>query len=97
MLNETSNGLIQAHYMSGPMEGFGHHGIGMMHGPFSFIAFIAFIFLAIWLFRRFALGKSGCGHGDKSSALSILNERFVKGEIDEAEFRAKRDVLKLKD
>jgi putative membrane protein len=96
MLNETVNGVVQAHYMNGSMGYSGHYGWGLMHGPFSVVLFITFIFLVVMLFRRFAHGGSVCGHGASSSALSALSERFAKGEIDEDEFRAKRSVLKSK-
>jgi len=94
MLNETMNGALQAHYMNGGWSGVGHHGWGLMHGPFSIIMFIVFIFLLFWLFRRIVHGKGYCGHGASGGALATLSERFAKGEIDEEEFRAKRDVLK---
>ena len=87
---------MQAHYMNGNWDGMGYHGWGLVHGPFSILLFILFIFLTIALFRRFVLGKGACGHGGSHSALDLLSERFAKGEIDEAEFRAKRDVLKSK-
>lgn len=93
MLNETLNGTMPVHYMNG-FEGLGHHGWGFVHGPFSIVLFILFIFLAFAIFRRVVHGKGMCSHGGSSSALSTLSERFAKGEIDEEEFRAKRDVLK---
>lgn len=83
----------QAHYMNG-MDGVGHSGWTFMHGPFSVIMMVLVVFMMIALFRRFVLGKSVCGHGGSSSALDVLSERFAKGEIDEGEFRAKREVLK---
>ena len=76
------------------MEGVGHHGWGMIHGPFGLFLTILVIFIMIALFRRFVLGKSVCGHGGSSSALDVLSERFAKGEIEEEEFRTKREVLK---
>jgi len=59
-----------------------------------FLLFIVFIVLAVALFRRVFRGKGMCGHGGSSNALTTLSERFAKGEIEEEEFRAKRDVLK---
>jgi putative membrane protein len=94
MFNDTMNGITQAHYMNGGWEGVGHHGFGFMHGPFSILLFIVFIVLAVALFRRVFRGKGMCGHGGSSNALTTLSERFAKGEIEEEEFRAKRDVLK---
>lgn len=85
---------MQAHYMNGNWDGVGYHGWGLVHGPFSILLFVLFIFLLIALFRRFVVGKGTDSHGGSQSALDLLRERFAKGEIDEAEFRAKRDVLK---
>ena len=95
MLNETTGAIMQTHYM-GAMEGMGHHGWGMVHGPFSIVLLAMFILLVFWLFRRAGNGKGMCGHGTSSSALTTLSDRFAKGEIDEEEFRSKREVLKSK-
>lgn len=94
MFNEATNGVMQAQYMNGGWDGVGHHGWGFVHGPFSILFFVLFIFFVIWLFRRLVHGKGYCGHGGTGSALDTLSKRFAKGEIDEEEFRAKREVLK---
>lgn len=94
MYNETMNGFMNAGYMNDGWGGMGHHGWGLMHGPFSILLIIGFVVLLVWLFRRG--GRGLCGHGASGSALATLSERFAKGEIDEEEFRTKRDVLKSK-
>ena len=96
MYNETVNGFMNAGYMNNGWGGVGHHGWGLMHGPFSILLIIGFVVLLIWLFRRGAHGSGLCSHGGTGSALATLSERYAKGEIDEEEFRAKRGVLKSK-
>ncbi|MEQ8587368.1 MAG: SHOCT domain-containing protein [Thalassobaculaceae bacterium] len=67
---------------------------GWFMGPVMMLVFIAFLVGAIIFVARF-LGwhpASGGGHsGDRS--LSILRERFARGEIDQAEFDARRKAL----
>ncbi len=94
MFNGSMNGAMPAHYMNGGWESAGHHGWGFMHGPVSILLFIGVIALSVWLFRRVFYGQSVCHQGGATSALSTLSERFAKGEIDEEEFRTKREVLK---
>ncbi|MBC8270222.1 MAG: SHOCT domain-containing protein [Rhodospirillaceae bacterium] len=67
-----------------------------MHGPFSILLLIGFVLLLVWLFRRSTHGSGLCGHAATGSALATLSERFAKGEIEEEEFRTKREVLKSK-
>ncbi len=94
MLNETLNGAMPVHYMNGGWEGVGHHGWGFMHGPFSIVLFILFLFLVFAVFKRVFRGKGMCSHGTSTAALDTLSERFAKGEIEEEEFRTKREILK---
>jgi len=56
-------------------------------GPLFMIAFIAIcMFMMMWMMR-------GHRHGG-SSALDILNERYARGEINQAEYEERRRVLR---
>jgi putative membrane protein len=86
-------------------EGYGgwHMGPGMMGnwgmGWFGMIFMIIFwvlvivglVFLIKWLIQTTSNGKTGGRMG--SSAIEILKERYARGEIDKAEFEAKRKDL----
>ncbi len=91
MFNET----MHAGYMNNGWAG-AYHGWGLVHGPLSILLIVGFVFLLVWLFRRGKHGMGVCSHGASASALATLSERYAKGEIEEEEFRAKRDVLKSK-
>jgi putative membrane protein len=56
--------------------------------PFWVLFWIAVI-VVIW---RFVPWRGRCG-GRRSDAREILAERFARGEIDAAEYAARRDVL----
>lgn len=70
---------------------------------FWFLIVFGFIYFIIWLAKR--NGSVGCcgdhdhsehknqDHEEKSSALSILKERYAKGEIDKKEFDEKKKDL----
>lgn len=94
MINETTNAMMPVHYMDGGFGPVGHHGFGFFHGSLSILLVIGLIVLAVWVVRRVVHGKGACGHGSSGSALSLLSERFAKGEIDEDEYRTKREVLR---
>ena len=78
-------------------------GPGMMGnwgmGWFGMIFMIAFwvliivglVFLIKWLIQSTGSGKPGGRMG--SSAIEILKERYARGEIDQAEFEAKKKDL----
>ncbi len=78
-------------------------GPGMMGnwgmGWFGMIFMIAFwvliivglVFLIKWLIQTTGSGKTGGRMG--SSAIEILKERYARGEIDKAEFEAKKKDL----
>lgn len=67
---------------------------GWFMGPVMMLIFIALLVGAIILVARFMGWKpaSGGGHSDDRS-LFILRERFARGEIDQAEFEARRKAL----
>lgn len=65
-------------------------------GGFFMILFWALIIWGIFAVVRM-LGSGSCNchghHGQKDNALSILKERYAKGEIDKAEFEQKKKDL----
>lgn len=75
-------------------DGWGWGG-GMFMGPVMLILTLGIIALIAWAVMR----ALGCGHGRcgrhryGSDALSILEERFAKGEIDKAEFEERKKAL----
>jgi len=76
--------------------GYGGGGMFLMMG-FGFVIFLVLIFLAFKLMKNnphshFSLSKDLANN----TALNILNERFVKGEIDEEEYTKKRIILNQK-
>jgi putative membrane protein len=57
------------------------------------------IALVVWGVRQFRPGPSSSSFssspgGDADPALRILEERFARGEIDEDEFRRRREILR---
>ena len=65
---------------------------GMILGPLMMIAFVVLTVLAIaWALRATGLGW----HPDpkEPSLLDILQSRFARGEIDRAEYEARRKLL----
>lgn len=81
-------------------ETYGHHGYmwghGGGHGPWFGIIGVIFVVLLIALFMR---GMRGCCHhhrGKSGAALTILEERYAKGEIDAAEFEERKRTLSAK-
>lgn len=74
-----------------PARGWDHmQGWGMMWGGGWMLLFWAVVIaLAVFVFRRYGR-TSGANRPD---ALDILRERYARGEIDDAEFEARRRVL----
>ncbi len=65
---------------------------GMFFGPLLMIGLLALIVMAIVMLVR----RGGGDHSNRrpsDGAMSILNERFAAGEIDEAEFEARKHKL----
>ena len=76
------------------MHWFGGYGYGMGHG-FGWLLMILFWILVIlgifYLVRR--LGGGG-GRHDRDNALSVLKERYARGEISREEFERIREELR---
>lgn len=64
---------------------------GMVFGPLMGLVFIVAIAVAVVLVVR-AVSGGGAAQGGQS-ALDILDERFARGEIDEKEYAARKQVL----
>jgi len=58
---------------------------------FWILIIVGLVFLIKWLIQTTSSGKTGERIG--SSAIEILKERYARGEIDKAEFEAKKKDL----
>jgi putative membrane protein len=76
---------MMGYYGYGSMMGWG--GLGLL---FNILWWVLIVAVIIGLVRLFS-GKSG--RWGRGSALDILKERYAKGEIDKAEFEAKKKDL----
>lgn len=75
------------------------HGMGWWNGEWGVFGMImmilwwAFIVVVIAALAKWAFGRNVGGGSSEDRALSILRERYARGEIDKAEFEArKRDL-----
>ena len=78
-------------YGYGGMMGYGWH--GWLFGPLMMVLWIAVIAGIVVLVVRWLGGGRPQQAGSGSSARAILDERFARGEIEEAEYRARRQAL----
>lgn len=81
-------------YHDGHMWGGEWHGwvFGPMMMAFWLIVLAGIVLLVLRMLGSAGSGGRGSGK-QESDALDILRERFARGEIDEAEFDARRKVL----
>jgi putative membrane protein len=72
-------------------------GTGWVGGLLMLLAMIVFwgglVTLVILAIRHFSGASGGGTSGGRSSARAILDERFARGDIDEQEYRTRRQVL----
>ena len=70
---------------------YGAHGWGGMwiFGVLWFLFVAGTLALVVWLVVR----NAGPGRLARDEAIPALRDRFARGEIDEAEYRARRSVL----
>jgi putative membrane protein len=81
------------HMGPGMMGSWGMGGFGMIFMMvFWVLAIVGLIFIVKWLIQA-ATGQKGNVDNKSSGAIEILKERFARGEIDKAEFEAKRELL----
>ena len=72
--------------------GFGN-GFGMDYGGgFMWLFWILLILAIVWAVKAFTVNGDRGSKRDKT-ALEILQERYARGEIDQAEFERKRKDL----
>jgi putative membrane protein len=73
--------------------GFGN-GFGMGYGGgFMWLFWILLIVAIVWAVKAFT-GSNDRGSKRDKTALEILQERYARGEIDQAEFEQKRKDLR---
>lgn len=70
---------------------FHDHGFGF-GGGFMWLLWILLIVVTVLAVRALWSGKSD-SHGSDKSPLDVLQERFARGDIDEAEYERKRKLL----
>lgn len=84
------------------MHGYGYGGYGGGFGAFAlfdFIFHLLVIVFIVWVVIALLRGFGMIGRGNRRwmwhthSALSLLNERFAKGEIDKAEYEERKSAL----
>jgi putative membrane protein len=67
---------------------------GMFMGPITMILMIVVLAVAVVLvFKFLGIGVGGSAKANQDNALTILNERFAKGEIDKAEYEERKKAL----
>ena len=73
--------------------GGGWYGMGW-GGPLMWILWILLAVIIFWVLKSlFGGGDSDTPERPASTPMQILQERFARGEIDEEEFRRRREVL----
>ena len=83
-------------YGYGPQMMWGWGWYGMIFGPLFMILMLAVVITAVMLAIRWLGGpwQAPSHHAPPGrTALDILNERFARGEIDQAEYEAKRRLI----
>lgn len=92
-------------WANGGSEGYSHGygmmggwGWGMLFGPVMMIVAVAVVITLVVLIFRWIAGSSTAPGVSQSgpvtsSALDVLKERFVRGEIEKDEFEEKRRIL----
>ncbi|GAC1607059.1 MAG: hypothetical protein NVS3B6_20780 [Pseudarthrobacter sp.] len=77
------------------MMGYGYGGMGIMW-PWMlawFLLLIAGLVALVWVIVRLAQGGGQSPASRSGSARSILDERYARGEIDDEEYRTRRETL----
>ena len=66
---------------------------GMGLGPFLWIGLLVVLVIVIVAIVRRSDGGTGAAAGGGKTAREILDERFARGEIDQAEYESRRKSL----
>jgi len=66
---------------------------GMIFGPFSMLVILGLFVVLIVLLVRWLSGDNASRTGSGDSALTLLKERFARGEIDKGEFEDRKNQL----
>jgi putative membrane protein len=74
-----------------PHMGYGYH---YWMGPLTALVVVGLLVLGAVLIVRTISSRPTTSHGHRSGPLHILEERFARGEIDEDEFRRRREALR---
>lgn len=91
LANGTQSGSWDHHGMM-----WGGGGIHWFLGPILMLLFLAVLIAAVVLLVRWLSGPGGGlsgGQQSSGSARQILEDRFARGEIDEEEFRRRKQAL----
>jgi len=70
----------------------GHH--EMWIGPLAALLFVALLVAGAIVIVRMLVNRQQPGGSGSRGPIQILEERFARGEIDEEEFRTRRDALR---
>lgn len=75
----------------GACHGYGlwYGGFGMWHMGIWLIVIAVLIALFVWQYKKH-------GHGHRDPAMSLLREKFAKGEITEEEYLSRKALLSRK-
>lgn len=74
--------------------GGGHmFGFGLMGWVFLFIVAVAVVLVVVLLTTRWRIDKPPTDSRSEDRSMAILKERYARGEIDKAEFEARKDDL----
>jgi putative membrane protein len=72
----------------------GGWGFGILHMLFSVVVFVLVVAFIVSLFTHGTNWRSDSRAGGRSTGLSLLEERYARGEIDREEYlQKKRDLL----
>ena len=88
----ASPAWAQAGPMQGPMHDLWSHGWWPL-GGLIWLAFVALVIVGLVTVVRWLFGGSGRDRRTASSALTILEERYARGEINREEYEQRRRDL----